>query len=677
MYFGTQYYRPPFPYKEYWRRDIEHIRKLNFNVVKLWAVWNWIEPVPNQFDFSELDELVGICRKNGLKVIINTIPEGAPYWTAKGFEDSFYKTADGEILYYSGAANLPSAGWPGLCPDSEEALRLMCNFIYEVCKHYSGDDTVFCIDVWNEPHLEPMFDYSNRLLCYCSHSQEKFRKWLKEKYFSLDNLNNAWFRKYVSWDQVEAPRRFGTAADMMDWRRFWLYNLADWLKCRVDAARKGSPGKLVQTHVAFSGYMGIANEGGLANELGDEYLLAREVDMFGLSTFPLWLMGDNHPEGHFINTEIVAEASREKPFYQVELQGGAGKSGLLGGLVPTDWDIRQWNLNVIAAGGKGVVYWQFAPEPAGLESPGFGLVNPDGSDTLRSLTAGDCAKRFNLKNLTDSRRCLSENAVFLSRNSDLLTFAMKEEDKYNQSFVGISAALLDRGIPYRFIHGDYIDSVTQEGVKTLYVPMGLCLSDAEKDGLVQFAEAGGTLVVECCTGMYRENGEMDDNFSFLYRLFGMTGNRIDAIKKKHTHAHCVHCGKSLKLMYYRQLFDTCDQDCKVTAVFDDGCPAVIEKAAGEGKAVWIGGFAGAEYKVSRDQNTGDFIASYFNPKGYPFVEELSCSGMTVRFLEDTGAYYAVCINRRDIPLPISINVGGHNITAEIPAGDGEILQFKK
>ena len=247
MYFGTQYYRPPFPYKEYWRRDIEHIRKLNFNVVKLWAVWNWIEPVPNQFDFSELDELVGICRKNGLKVIINTIPEGAPYWTAKGFEDSFYKTADGEILYYSGAANLPSAGWPGLCPDSEEALRLMCNFIYEVCKHYSGDDTVFCIDVWNEPHLEPMFDYSNRLLCYCSHSQEKFRKWLKEKYFSLDNLNNAWFRKYVSWDQVEAPRRFGTAADMMDWRRFWLYNLADWLKCRVDAARKGSPGKLVQT----------------------------------------------------------------------------------------------------------------------------------------------------------------------------------------------------------------------------------------------------------------------------------------------------------------------------------------------------------------------------------------------------------------------------------------------
>ena len=368
MIFGTQYYRPPFPGRGAWRRDLEHIKGLGFNTVKLWAVWNWIEREPGKFDFSELDELTALCGEYGLSVILNTIPEGAPYWTA-GDEAHFYRTSTGEVLRYSGPANIPSAGWPGYCPDSELGQGRICAFLEKTAEHFRDDPAVTAIDVWNEPHLEPMFDYSGRLLCYCEHSRAKFLRWLKARYESLDALNRAWLRAYQSWDQVEPPRRFGTAADMIDWRRFWLYNLQDWLRARVGAARKGAPGKVIQTHTAFSGYMGANNFGGLGNELGDEFLLAREVDAFGLSSFPLWLMGDEHVEGHFINAEIIAEASGSVPFYQVELQGGAGKAGLLGGKVPSAEDIRDWNFSVIAAGGKGVLYWQYAAEPAGTESP--------------------------------------------------------------------------------------------------------------------------------------------------------------------------------------------------------------------------------------------------------------------------------------------------------------------
>ena len=38
MYYGAQYYRPPFPGGECWQRDFENMQALGFTCVKLWAV---------------------------------------------------------------------------------------------------------------------------------------------------------------------------------------------------------------------------------------------------------------------------------------------------------------------------------------------------------------------------------------------------------------------------------------------------------------------------------------------------------------------------------------------------------------------------------------------------------------------------------------------------------------
>ena len=112
MYYGAQYYRPPFPNEEVWKRDILHMKELGFTCVKHWAMWNWIEKEPGKFDFSELDKLIRISKEAGLSVIINTIPEGAPYWVYEGKENALYETADGLKIKPGGPANIPSGGWP-------------------------------------------------------------------------------------------------------------------------------------------------------------------------------------------------------------------------------------------------------------------------------------------------------------------------------------------------------------------------------------------------------------------------------------------------------------------------------------------------------------------------------------------------------------------------------------
>ncbi len=668
MFFGAQYYRPPFPYPCDWERDIRRMKKLGFNVVKLWAVWNAIEREPGKFDFDELDKLVELCGQYDLQVIINTIPEGAPYWTQDSLQDHFYRTAEGLALSYSGPANIPTAGWPGLCHDGAAAGRLVEDFIYRTAAHFADNDTVFAIDVWNEPHLEPMFDYSGQLLCYCDHSVARFREWLKERYGTLDSLNKNWFRYYTEWEQVMPPVRFGTYADMVDWRRFWLYNLAAWMKKRADAARRGAPGKIIQSHSAFSGYMGALNKGGLGNELGDEFLLSQPVDMYGLSSFPLWLMGEEHVRGHLINAEIIAEAVGDKPFYQVELQGGAGKAGLLGGLVPSDVDVRQWNWNVIAAGGKGVVYWQYSPEPAGMESPGFGLIDSMGGDTPRLLSASYCAQLFNQDYLTKAHRVPSVNGIYLSRDSDLITYAAKEEEKYNASFVGVYNALTDRGIPVRFVHQDTLERAMAQQLKVLYLPMTLAISPEEMQRLVQFVNSGGTLVMEGCTGMYGANGEMDMRFSFLGEMLGMEHVTLEAVPKGSIMAEGFGCA------WYRQMYQSCSDEAQVTARFEDGLPAVLTRTLGKGKAIWLGGFAGAYYNMHRDNATGDYITSLFDARGFDTFDELASDGMLVRLLESDGKLYIVAVNHSDTEKTLSAQLrGGVSIQEAVPSRDGRII----
>ncbi len=622
MTFGAQSYRPPFPGRECWDRDLANMADLGFNTVKLWAVWNWIEPVRGRFDFSDLDELCGLAERRGLSVVINTIPEGSPPWVLAGNEDALYRTGRGEVIPFGGPPNLPSAGWPGLCMDKPAAADMVARFIEAVAARYRAATNVTALDVWNEPHLEPMFDYRGELLCYCDHSRSEFRRWLKAKYGDLASLNAAWFRRLSDWSEVEPPPRFGTWADMLDWRLFWIENLARHLRIRTEAARRGAPGTALQTHVAYSAVLGNKLAGGLANELGDEFALAREVDVFGLSSFPKWLQGKNHPFTHLAHNEVVAEAARGKRFYQVELQGGGGKAGFLGGEVPTARDVRIWNYNTAAAGGKGVLYWQYAPEPAGLESPGFGLAAYDGGNTERSLEAGACARELSDPRLDAASRVLPVNAIYLSRKSQVLSFcAERREDLYAGSVAGIYRAAYEAGIPIRFVHEDYLEHLASEGVRVLFVPMALCLDDRERAALRAFAEAGGLLIGEAATGMYDEGGVLDQDSRVLSELFGVRHLELEALPDW-GFTGAAGDGISFGGAQYRRVVEP-GPGTEVLARFPDGRPAATGRTLGSGRAVYIATFAALAFHLRGDPESRDFLAGFLDPAGYPQLRRLA------------------------------------------------------
>ncbi len=697
MFYGAQYYRPPFPDPSVWKRDINHMKELGFNCVKHWVMWNWIEREEGKFDFSELDELVRLSKEAGLAVIINTIPEGAPYWVYKGHENSLYRLADGQTVEPGGPANIPSGGWPGLCMDDPEFAALAARFIEETARHFKDEEAVKVIDVWNEPHLEPMYDYRSNMLCYCEHSKREFIKWLREKYKTLEGLNKAWFRAYTDWDQVGPPVRFGTWADMNDWRMFWLYNLERWMRIRVNAARKGAPGKKIQTHVAYSGILGNRIVGGLANELGDEFLLAKEVDYFGLSSFPKWLMGEENAYRHLIHSEMIAAAAHGKLFYQVELQGGGGKPGLLGGEVPDAADVRIWNWNTVAAGGKGSVYWQYAPEPAGIESPGFGLTGFRGEDTQRSLAAGEMARNLNHPRLDRAVPVPARNAIYVSRKSDVLCFSSeRREEMYAGSLSGVYRAAYENGIAVRFLHEDYVEELLDGTVDYLYLPMAIVLSEKEVTIMRRFVEEGGTLVSEACPGLYREDGAVDFESRALGELFGLDHKEIQAAPewgeitaewKNVPWARGTFTGR-----FYRQLVIP-KEECRILAQFPDGEPAVVLRNLGRGQAVWIGMYPSYQYEHrpcgTEDEATTKLLIHWMHKSGYSVIRRIVMPDLYrgkitlapyVRLLQTEEEYILCAVNHMPHEAELIVELEGEKrkkYVLKLLAANGIFCRWRK
>lgn len=60
MYFGTDYYPEHWP-KERWAIDAKMMKEANLNIVRLAEfAWAKLEPVKGRYDFSWLDDAIGV-----------------------------------------------------------------------------------------------------------------------------------------------------------------------------------------------------------------------------------------------------------------------------------------------------------------------------------------------------------------------------------------------------------------------------------------------------------------------------------------------------------------------------------------------------------------------------------------------------------------------------------------
>lgn len=615
---GAQYYRPPNPPRADWERDLRLMAENGFDTVKLWACWSWMNPEQGRFDFGDLDALMAIAGETGLKVVLNVILEDAPYWLERAHPEARYHDAEDRPVRLGAAMNTPGGGWPGLCFDNEAVTEAGLAFLEEMVHRYAGHPALCAWDVWNEPHLEPASYFPERLYCYCDASVTRFRAWLEKRHGSLDRLNTRWARRFSCWSEVEPPRLFEAVPDMLDWREYWFETLRFWLRGRVATAKRAGATEPVMTHVALSGFTGQ-----LATHTLDEWMLAGEVDGFGTSSFPTWLMEDD-PVEHLMNLDTARAAAGGRPFWQTELQGGRGRrDGLKSTRHPRPEVVALEMWNALAAGARGILFWQWRPELLGPESPGYGLSAVDGSPTGRSRAAGRFAAMVaRVPDFRDLSPAEPSVAILVSRRTALHAFATdRRMDIYRKAVMGAYRLLLDADIAVGFVHEDEIGREgVPAGIRTLYLPMPAVISDDLAAALAAWVEAGGRLVSEAGPGSYDECGWHRPSCppAPLAACLGLACIETDAVAEP----VALSIGaEPLKGGWMREAI-AC-HTAEPTGHFADGAPAVTRNRHGAGEAILIATCPSVAYDQLRDGETRAAIAGLIGGDGPRLAEAAS------------------------------------------------------
>lgn len=65
---GTDCYRPSVPPPGFWDEDFRRSRAAGMSIVRVWYSRNWVETLPDHYEFDDLDLLFDLAAKHGLKV---------------------------------------------------------------------------------------------------------------------------------------------------------------------------------------------------------------------------------------------------------------------------------------------------------------------------------------------------------------------------------------------------------------------------------------------------------------------------------------------------------------------------------------------------------------------------------------------------------------------------------
>jgi len=478
-------------------------QEYKFNIIRIYSSWVYHNREPERFNFEELEEVLGYCDEFGLRVLMGVITEDAPYWLEAAHPETRYVDANDQPFRLGGSGNNVSGGWPGLCLDWEPVRQAAGKFIQEMAKTVAKHPSMYAYDCWNEPHIEPSGTHrfsptlEERLFCYCPRTIAEFQHWLERRYGSLDRLNEAWVRPYPNWNVIDPPRRKGTYADWVDWRRFIIDRSTDELRFRVESVRAVDPGHILECH---AGSQVVVEPMALSGV--NTWRLAEVVETWGVSNFPRWQPVPTMPIYlGAARLEITRSNAGNKPFWMTELQGGHGSSGLFQSPHMRPRDIRLWNWMAVACGARGLLYWAYHSEATGTEATGFGLVARDGSSTERVLEAAEDNRLIQAHwDIIEGYKPKSEVAILFDQDNALLTFAMSgNEEASTESFRGYYKALWNCDHWVDFIEPA---SLPKASYKVIIVPWHLMGKKETCEALGSFVEGGGTLILETAFGMF-------------------------------------------------------------------------------------------------------------------------------------------------------------------------------
>lgn len=485
---GTAYYPDYYPEKE-WERDLESMKRNGIRVVRILEfAWSWYQPSENCWILEPLDRFLALCQKLKLEVMLSTPTATPPPWFFEKYPDARLVNRNGVPCFshrHMTCWNHPAA--------REEAWRT----IRKIVERYGEHPAVIGWQIDNEPNYAEQF---NEYYDFNPYFLADGRLWLKEKYGTLDKLNEAWFtafwsQKYDSWEQVwktHMPVSGVNPQCRLDFMRWRDASMARFVTEQASLLRKHAPHQLIGTNIPETGIRNAA-------VLGQDYWgQAQGLDWVGTDLYCGTSRRDLDMAAFAFSTDIMYSVALDAKeggaaFYITETQASPHIRAWGSKFAPHAWS-PDYQTEVTRTyrqrGADQVWYFTWRPAHAGREMGMFGVTDLNGKDTeyteeiARINAAPD---QFE----ADRKAYFSRPIALMHYSRSTMLFLEDMEDMldYERSMRGAHRLLDEAGYQIRFITDEQLSEGRIPEGELLVLAESALLSKAQQESvLAWFAE---------------------------------------------------------------------------------------------------------------------------------------------------------------------------------------------
>ncbi|HEY9521859.1 MAG TPA: beta-galactosidase, partial [Thermopolyspora sp.] len=567
--FGADYNPEQWP-REVWDEDVRAMRTAGVNIVALAIFsWAWIQPDEDTWDFAWLDEIMGLLHAHGIAVNLGTATASPPPWLTTRHPEILPVNRQGETV------------WPGARqhwrPTSPVFRTHALRLVRALAGRYADHPALAAWHVSNELGCHNVYDYS-------TDAASAFRAWLRERYTTLERLNDAWAtafwsQRYSDWDQILPPRMAASHSNptqQLDFKRFSSDALKDYLRAERDVLHELAPDIPVTTNFMVMGETSGMNYADWAAEVdfvaNDHYVLPgpQARDELSFSANLTGSLAGGHP---WYLMEHSTSAVNWQPVNVAKRPG----------------DLARDSLTHVAYGADAVCYFQWRQSAAGAEKYHSAMLPHAGEDSavFRAVTDLGAAVR-DLAAVAGSRRVPATVAILF----DWESWWVSELDSHPSSRLRYRAEALD-----------WYSAFLAEGVRADVIPAGAPLDGydlvvapvlhvvpaALADRLRDHVMAGGHLVTTYFSGIVDENDHvwLGGYPGALRDLLGIRIEEFGPLLDGETVRLDNGCTGSL----WTDRIDITDPDVRVLASYESGAqagrPAITIRRVGTGSAAYV------------------------------------------------------------------------------------------
>ncbi|MFB7760445.1 beta-galactosidase [Streptomyces xiamenensis] len=484
--YGGDYNPEQWP-EETWEEDIALMREAGVTMVSV-GIFSWakLEPSPGVYDFGWLDRLLALLHDAGIRADLATPTVVPPAWFYRAHPDALPVSREG-VRWEFGSRG-------AICHSSPAYHEAAAGITRALGERYGSHPAVAMWHVHNEygvPVLE----------CYCETSAAHFRRWLTERYTTLDALNAAWGtafwgQAYGDWEEIQPPRATPTTcnpAQRLDFARFASDSALENFRRERDLLHQLSPGIPVTTNFMVSPTQ---------CDTIDYWKWAQEVDIV---TNDHYLVAED--DRNHINLSMAADLTRSvgggKPWLLLE-HSTSGVNWQTRGISKRPGEMARNSMAHVARGSEGAMFFQWRASRFGAEKFHSAMVPHAGTDSR--IWREVVALGADLGSLSGLRgtRTVADAAIVWDWQSwwaQKLEWRPSEDLDTRERAEAVYAALFDRHLTVDFAHPE----ADLSAYPLVVVPALYLMTQAAGRNLRAYVEGGGTLVVGHFSGIVDEH----------------------------------------------------------------------------------------------------------------------------------------------------------------------------